>query len=463
MKIELVRKNVCLHTFFLLITLLGTKGTMAQNPIVQTVYTADPAPLVKDDTLYLFTSKDEDASTWFTMKEWRLYATADMVNWTDKGSSLSLQDFTWADKDAWAGQCVYRNGKYFFYICAHQKQTGRMAIGVAVSDRPEGPYKDPLGKPLAAFSGGDIDPTVWIDANGEAWLFWGNPDLWMAKLNKDMISLDSSFVVQKYPFTQESFGLRTGDPKRTSQYEEGPWLFRRKDLYYSLFAAGGVPEHLAYATASKPTGPWQYRDTIMPIIRSGGAFTNHPGYAQFKGRDFFFYHNGALPGGGGFNRSVAVEEFSFLPDGRIPRIAPTGRGIVAPVKRINPFSLHSAVTIAWSEGIETKRDEKHGMVVGNLLSKGYLKVRSVNFSEKARKIRLLVKTTADDAVVHLQLQHPSDSPITSLKIPHTNGEWQWIEAPVDIKGEVDLFFLVEPGERAKLEWSKWQFFAQPKP
>jgi len=143
----------------------------AQNPIVQTLCTTDPAPLVVGDTLYVYTGHDEDGADFFWMQEWRIYSTTDMVNWTDHGSPLAIEDFSWADDRAWASQCIERNGKYYWYICLHSKLTGGMAIGVAVGDSPAGPFKDALGKPL--FDNGswdNIDPTVLIDDDGQAYL-----------------------------------------------------------------------------------------------------------------------------------------------------------------------------------------------------------------------------------------------------------------------------------------------------
>ena len=121
---------------------------LAQNPIVQTRYTADPAPLVYNDKVYLYTSHDEgEAATWFTMNNWYLYSTSDMVNWTDHGEVLSYTDFKWAKGDAWAPQCIERNGKFYMYV-PMIAQNNRPAIGVAVADSPYGPFYDPLNKPL---------------------------------------------------------------------------------------------------------------------------------------------------------------------------------------------------------------------------------------------------------------------------------------------------------------------------
>ncbi len=149
---------------------------LADNPIIQTRYTADPAPMVYDGVCYVYTSHDEDVIVrdFFSMNDWRCYSTTDMVNWTDLGSPLSYENFKWAGSNSsWAGQCIPRNGKFYYYVPINQKRGGN-AIGVAVSDSPVGPFSDPLGKPL--LSGvGYIDPTVFIDDDGQAYLYWGNP------------------------------------------------------------------------------------------------------------------------------------------------------------------------------------------------------------------------------------------------------------------------------------------------
>src|SRR6185503_15794526 len=120
----------------------------ADNPIVQTIYTADPAPIVHNGRVYLYTGHDEDGSTYFTMREWRVYSSADMVNWTDHGSPMSLATFSWASANAWAGQVIARNGRFYWYVPVTVRATGAFAIGVGVSSSPTGPFTDALGHPL---------------------------------------------------------------------------------------------------------------------------------------------------------------------------------------------------------------------------------------------------------------------------------------------------------------------------
>ncbi|MBQ5915235.1 MAG: glycoside hydrolase family 43 protein, partial [Alistipes sp.] len=323
----------------LLLAMLGFTAS-AQNPIVQTNFTTDPAPMVSGDRLYVYTGHDEEKADFFWMQEWRVYSTADMVNWTDHGSPLAIEDFKWGDDRAWAPQCIERNGKFYFYVCLHSKISGGMAIGVAVGDSPTGPFKDALGKPLFENGSWDhIDPTAFIDDDGQAYLYWGNPHLYYLKLNEDMISYEGG--LNRVEMTEESFGApnpaqREKGKKYRDVYTEGPWLSKHKDKYYMIYAAGGVPEHIAYSMGDSPVGPWKYMGDIMPL-QNTGSFTNHSGVIDYKGNSYFFYHTGKLPGGGGFGRSMAVEQFEYNEDGTFPIINPTREG-VNPIGTLNPFA-----------------------------------------------------------------------------------------------------------------------------
>lgn len=428
----------------ILIALLPSK-LKADNPIVQTNYTADPAPMVHNGTVYLYTSHDEDKTVrnFFTMNDWRCYSTTDMVNWTDHGPILSYKTFDWSRGDAWAGQCIYRNGKFYYYLPVNQKNGGN-AIGVAVSDSPTGPFKDALGKPLLV-GYGYIDPTVYIDDDGQAYLYWGNPNLWHVKLNEDMISYDQQLGIVKEDLKDENFGYRAKKiDNRTAAYEEGPWLFKRKSLYYLMYPAGGVPEHLAYSTAKTITGPWTYGDTIMHVIKDGGAFTNHPGYIEFKGKSYLFYHNAALPGGGGFKRSVCIEPFNFNADGSIPLIQPTKGGVTESVAQLNPYNRTEAETICWEEGIETAKDEKAGVYVTDISNGDYIKVRSVDFSTGASKFQARVASVSQGGKIEIHIDAKNGSLLGTLDIKNTGDiqTWKTLSCKVNkIKGIHDLYFI----------------------
>ncbi|MFL6636230.1 MAG: family 43 glycosylhydrolase, partial [Massilia sp.] len=374
-------------------------ASFAANPVIQTMYTADPAPMVRDGTLYLFSSHDQDVGEKnnFNMKDWVLATTTDMVNWTQYGAIASLRDFPWAAKEvsgwdgvdngAWAPQAIERDGKWYLYAPVQ----GR-GIGVLVADNPLGPYTDPLKKPLiAGHAGGlydSIDPTVYIDDRGQAYLAWGNPNLWSVKLNKDMISYDTSVGengIIRHPMTVKALGERNPPdtqgvtlPKpalRGTSYEEGSWLYKRKNLNYLFFAAGPIPEHLGYSTGPTADGPWTYGGVVMT---PQSAFTNHPGVVDFKGKTYLFYHNAALPGGDGFKRSVCVDELTFNPDGSIPTVQPTREG-PAPVGTLDPYKRVEAETIAWSSGVKIEPSSAGGQNVRDIHDGAYIEVRNVDF------------------------------------------------------------------------------------
>ncbi|HJV78688.1 MAG TPA: glycoside hydrolase family 43 protein [Paludibacter sp.] len=433
----------------------------AQNPIIQTNYTADPAPMVHNGTVYLYTSHDEDntVKNFFTMNDWRCYSSTDMVNWTDHGAILSYKVFEWSRGDAWAGQCIYRNGKFYYYLPVNQKNGGN-AIGVAVSDSPTGPFKDALGKPLLT-GYGYIDPTVYIDDDGQAYLYWGNPNLWHVKLNEDMISYDQQLGIVKEDLKDDNFGYRAKKiQNRTASYEEGPWLFKRNSLYYLLYPAGGVPEHLAYSTAPSATGPWTYGDTIMHEIKEGGAFTNHPGYIEFKGKSYLFYHNAALPGGGGFRRSVCIEPFEFNVDGSIPTIAPTKEGVKESAANLNPYKRTEAETIAWEEGIETAKDEKAGVYVTNISKGDYIKVRSVDFGTGAKAFEASVASASGQGKIEIRVDGKNGNLLGTLEVKNTGGDQnrKTLSCKVNkIRGIHDLYFVFKGGDGNLFNFDWWKF------
>jgi beta-xylosidase len=425
----------------------------ADNPIVQHVYTADPSPLVHNGRLYLYTGHDEDGSTNFTMKDWRVWSTVDMVNWTDHGSPLSLATFSWAKQDAWAGQAVERNGKFYWYVPVVNRATNRMAIGVAVGDTPTGPFRDAIGRPLV--ENGEIDPTVFIDSDGQAYLYWGNPNLWYVRLNSDMVSYSGG--VNQIPLTTAGFGTRTGDSRRPTLYEEGPWVFKRNGLYYNVFAAKCCSEFIAYSTAPGPTGPWTYRGTVMPT--QGSSFTNHAGLIDYKGGSYFFYHNGALPGGGGFTRSVAVEKFTYNSDGTIPQMNMTTSG-PPQVEALNPYVRQEAETIAWGSGIETEPSSEGGRNVGWLQNGDWIKVKGAAFGAGPARFSARVASGSTGGTLEVRLGSANGSVAARCTVPGTGGwqRWATVSCPVSgVSGTQDVYFRFAGGSGYLFNVDWWQF------
>jgi arabinoxylan arabinofuranohydrolase len=419
-----------------IVTLLPS-SSRADNPIVQTSYTADPAPMVYEGRLYLYTSHDEDVtkSNFYTMNDWHLYSTVDMVNWTDHGTPASLKTFSWSTDNAWAPQAVARNGKFYLYVPINNNTGAK--IGVAVSDNPIGPFKDPIGKALAQSGSMAIDPTVFIDDDGQAYLYWGNGNLRMVKLNSDMISTSGSVTsnIAMQGFT------------------EGPWFYKRGSLYYLVYAGSG--EKISYATSNAPAGPWTYKGDVFgnPSIA-----TNHPGVADYKGHSYFFYHNGKLPGGGSFKRSVCVEEFTYGSDGSIPKLTMTTTGPDA-IATLNPFEQVEAETIAFSAGLKTEvcTDTGGGMNVTSISNGDYIKVKNVDFLDGVTSFDARISRSGSNPKIELHLDSQTG---TSLGTCDVSGASSWTTKTCTVSGgsgKHDLFLKFTGGSGDLFKFNWWKF------
>ena len=445
---------------------VSTINVVAQNPIIQTRYTADPAPMVKGDTLYLYADVDEPKADFFWMYQWRVYSTTDMVNWTDHGEVLGLNSFSWADDRAWATQCCERNGKYYWYVCAHSKLSNGMAIGVAVSDSPTGPFRDAIGKPLYDNGKWDnIDPTVLVDGD-KAYLIWGNPEIHQAELNDDMVSFKSEVTLIQQD--EKSFGApspanRVRGTKYKDIYTEGPWLAKKGKNYYLLYAAGGVPEHIAYSMSKKPLGPWTYKGAVMPQLNETKSFTNHCGIVDFKGHSYFFYHTGTLPGGGGFDRSTAIEEFKWNADGTIPTIMPTKAG-VTPIANLMLGNKVEAETIGWSEGVTTEQTD-HQVYVADIHNGDWLKVRQADFADGGSKtVTVRVASATQGGNIEIYADSIGGKPLVTIAVPNTNGWAHWTTLTGNISncpaGVHDLYFAFRGQKGRKLMYFDWWCIAK---
>ena len=313
------------HVIISFFMVLGATNMQAQvkngNPIIKDKYTGDPAALVFKDSVYLYAGHDETPAPkdGYQMHEWLCFSSADMVNWKEHPVPLTVKDFSWAKDDAWASQVIERNGKFYWYVATEHSTIPGKAIGVAVADKPTGPFKDALGKALVTnnFTGAaskmmwdDIDPSVIIDSDGQAYLFWGNSKCYYARLKSNMIELDGE--------------IKTID---LLAFTEAPWIHRRNNWYYLSYATG-FPEKIAYAMSRSIHGPWKYKGILNEL--AGNSNTNHQCIIDFKGASYFIYHNGSIQNNGGsFRRSVCVDYLYYKPDGSIKRIIMTSEGVRA--------------------------------------------------------------------------------------------------------------------------------------
>jgi beta-xylosidase len=292
------------------------------NPIIRDKHTADPAVLVEGDTLWLFAGHDAAGNqSGYVMKDWLLYSTTDMKHWTEYPSPLRIDDFKWADsKQAYAGHVARgKDGRYYWYV-----STNWCGIGVAVSDKITGPYKDALGKPLltnkdcfaSKHSWACIDPAILIDDDGTPYIIWGNKECYYAKLKDNMTEIDGDIHQIDVP-----------------RFTEAPWMHKYDGKYYLTYASEW-PEKIAYAVADHIGGPYTPMGIISEI--AGNSNTTHPAIVNFRGQWLFFSHNGGLPDGTSYSRSIIAEPMNYDGDGRILRIPATAEGVCVPLLNGTP-------------------------------------------------------------------------------------------------------------------------------
>jgi len=317
MKLNLLSKKIAVLALFSFYNVSKAQST-GGNPVINNEFLGDPAAMVHKGKVYLYAGHDEapDDFHFYKMNEWKVYSSSDLKTWEKHPVPLKASDFAWASGDAWASQVIERDGKFYWYVTLSHKTVSGKAIGVAVSDSPLGPFKDALGKALVTndmtkkthIDWDDIDPTVYIDDKGQGWLFWGNTACYYAKLKPNMTELDGEIKTIDLP-----------------KYTEAPYIHKKNGWYYLSYATG-FPEKIAYAMSKSLDGPWEYKGILNEL--AGNSNTNHQSIIEFKGKDYFIYHNGAIePNGGSFRRSVSIEYLYYNKDGTIKPIIMTTKGI----------------------------------------------------------------------------------------------------------------------------------------
>lgn len=419
-------------------------GATAQRPVVQTKYTADPAPMVYNDTVFLYTTHDEDDAEGFKMLDWLLYTSTDMVNWQDHGAVASLKSFKWNPREngAWAEQVVERNGKFYMYCPIHGN-----GIGVLTADTPYGPFTDPIGRPLVwqREHWDDIDPTVFIDDDGQAYMYWGNPNVYYVRLNDDMISTSGDIV-------------KLAD--RPPHYQEGPWCYKRNGHYYMAFASTCCPEGIGYAISSTPTGPWVEKGYIMrPTPRSNG---NHPGIIDYKGKSYVFGLNYELlrleMPDHKERRSVGVAEMHYNPDGTIAEVPYWDENTVQQVHCFNPFRNVEAETMAWGYGLKTARIGDTRIVVCDIDPGETLTIRGVDFGKKgAERFFASTRRARPGTAIEIHLDS-ADGPLAGTLHPVADSSG-FAESHCNLKGARgihDLVFVFRGEAPDLMEWDSWR-------
>lgn len=282
---------------------------------------ADPSVVTSGGRFWVYPTTDGHAD--WGADAFRVLSSPDLVTWEDHGDVLRLgQDVLWADRRAWAPAAVIHRGKVYLYFTADEN------IGVAIADQPTGPFRD-IGRPLVErgqFPGTMIDPAVFVDDDGAAYLYWGNTVLHGVRLADDLVSFDPDEV-------------RSWEPPG---FREAGWVHRRGDIYYLSWSENDTREEdyrVRYATGPGPFGPWTHRGVLLEKDLSRGIRgTGHHAILRLPGQDDWLiaYHRFAVPDGDGMHRELVFDELRHRDDGLLEPVIHSSQ----PVRR----TLHPSTT-----------------------------------------------------------------------------------------------------------------------
>jgi hypothetical protein len=338
--------------------------------------------------------------------------------------------------DMWAPDCVFKNGKYYFYFPVG----GR--IGVATADKPEGPYTV-LDKPVTGARG--IDPCCLIDKDGSAYLFTSMNRISCVKLKDNMIEADTQNAV--FSNLNVDRGLL-----------EGPFAFERNGKYYLTYPHALKTERIEYAMADKPMGPYTYKGVIMDESPSG-CWTNHHSLVQFKGQWYFFYHDKDLSPKFDKNRSVKIDSLFFNADGTIQKVIPTHRGVgltnASSQIQIDRFSSKSDTLVA-VELLDTANAFK-GWKTTFSKKDSWIKYNSVDFGKDKYKSVNIMALSDKGATFQIKLNDSKGPVVAEVKIP-AGKEWANVKTKVKgLKGGVQHIVVCSAdNNNASIDWVSFE-------
>ena len=397
----------------LLLTGMVLISTIAysQNPIIRDQFSADPTARIFNGKVYLFPSHDIPApesfprKDWFCMADYHVFSSTNLTDWTDHGVIVSQDKIGWVNPTSysmWAPDCIERNGKYYFYFPANIKTGKGFGIGVAIADKPEGPYV-PNPEPITNVRG--IDPCVFIDKDGQAYIYYSLNRIFAARLKDNMTELASEPVV-------------LGDLP-TKGLVEGPFFFERNGIYYLTYPhVENKIERLEYAIGDNPLGPFKVTGVIMDETPMG-TWTNHHSLVQYNGQWYLFYHQSAYSPKFDKNRSVCIDSLFFNEDGTIRKVIPTNRGvgITSALEKIeiDRYSHISptGISVAFIDTTNTFKGWKA------ILSKqnSWITYNTVDFGNKKLKSVQVNASSQTGGVIQIRLDKSDGLLLSEVRIP----------------------------------------------
>jgi hypothetical protein len=418
-------RNIRIYWLLAALAFVCLQPAHAQNPFITSQFTADPTARVFGDRVYVYPSHDIRATPgrgrvgWFVMEDYHVFSSANLTDWTDHGVIVTQNKVPWVKPDSysmWAPDCIFRNGKYYFYFPSTPRDTtsGKgFTIGVATSDKPTGPF---VPQPTSIKGVHGIDPNVLIDKDGQAYLYWSQGNIYGAKLKENMLELASE--------------PKTLGELPTKGLKEGPYVFERKGIYYLTYPhVENKTERLEYATSTSPLGPFTVKGVIMDESPTG-CWTNHHSLLQFKNQWYLFYHHNDLSPKFDKNRSVRIDSLSFAADGSIRKVKPTLRGVGLTSARqkiqLDRYSRLSErdATVAFLDTANTFQGWKTVFT-----GAGWVQYNGIAFGAQKPKTVSLRGVSTAGAILQIRLDNATGPVVAEVTVPK-GGAWQEIKAPV---------------------------------
>ena len=459
--------------------------SLAQNPVIRDQFSADPTARVFNNKVYLYPSHDimppaGQRQDWFCMEDYHVFSSENLTDWTDHGVIVTQNKVPWVRPNSysmWAPDCVYRNGKYYFYFPsapAEGKGFG-FGIGVAIADNPEGPFI-PEPEPIKGISG--IDPCVLQASDGNAYIFWGAGRC--AKLKPNMKELADDTPTEKVKFGEREFEMKgvnclKGLPSRQA---EGPFAFEYNGNYYLTYPyVRENTEVLGYAMSKNPMGPYEYKGLIM-AEHANGCWTNHHSIINYKGQWYLFYHHNDFSPRDDKRRSVCIEKLYFNPDGTIQEVKPTmrGAGINEATEKIEIDRYSEAsndVTTSLIDTVNTFRSYlatlpvkgswiKYNDVNFDCLTEGYLIVNAKATGNTTLYVREKAANGKIIAKIDMTVKPESPAGAPAMFRRDFSNQWLTLTAPLEYmpKGVTDLVITCEGDAGVSVDWI--QFKNRPK-
>lgn len=387
--------------------LLSYIAAAAQNPIVPTgSYMADPsAHQWKDGKVYVYGSRDE-SKRYYCSPHYDVMVSDDMVNWKmvrDAFSTVAPHDeVPYSDRMLYAPDCMEKDGKYYLFYCL---EGGGDDEGTAVADSPIGPFKD--GKIVKGAR--QIDPSVFIDDDGQAYMTWGQFECKMAKLKPNMREIDPQ-TIQTAVITEKEH-----------HFHEGSQLIKRNGIYYLIYAdisRRGRPTSLGYATATSPFGPYTYRGVIIDNFGSDPvAWNNHGSLVEVNGQWFVFYHRPTDESV--MMRKACVEPITFNADGTIDEVEMTTQGVAGP---LNPFKEMEAERACYLTGhVRVHQDDMGNEMLDQIRNDDTAAYKYFNFDRTPTTMTISVRPTKG-GTIHVYANNLSRPHLCTFQVPASDGK-----------------------------------------